>query len=94
MTESMIDVVPGDGIQTWVMRAAPVNAVSPEFLAALDGALDGALDDASVSAVVLTSGLKVFSAGADAAWMAGVVNEHGSAQLLEELRTSLSRFLK
>jgi enoyl-CoA hydratase len=92
MTESLIEVVPGDGIQTWVMKSPPVNAISPEFLAALGAALDGAVADPSVAAVVLTSGLKVFSAGADAAWMAGVVNEHGSIRLLEEFNATMDAF--
>jgi enoyl-CoA hydratase len=91
-TESVIDVVPGDGIQTWVMQAAPVNAIGPEFLAALGAALDRALADESVSAVVLASGLRVFSAGADASWMAGVVSERGSAALLEEFNATMDSF--
>ncbi len=93
MTDTpIVEVRSGAGIQTWVMQAAPVNAISPGFLGALSDALDGAVADPSVSAVVLTSGLRVFSAGADAAWMADVVKQRGSGQLLEEFNATMDTF--
>jgi enoyl-CoA hydratase/carnithine racemase len=89
---SIVDVRRGDGMQTWAMRLAPVNAISPEFLGALDSALADAVADESVSVVVLTSDLKVFSAGADASWMAAVVAEHGADGLLEQFNRTMDSF--
>ena len=58
------------------MRLAPVNAINAEMLHAFEAALDDAEADDRVTAVVLDSGLKVFSAGADATWMAQTVAAH------------------
>jgi enoyl-CoA hydratase/carnithine racemase len=69
-----------------------VNAIGPEFLGALDARLREAVADESVAVIVLTSGLKVFSAGADAAWMAGVVAEHGADGLLEQFNRTMDSF--
>jgi enoyl-CoA hydratase/carnithine racemase len=87
-----IEVRSGAGVQTWSMGLAPVNAIGPELLGALDARLREAVADESVSVVVLTSGLKVFSAGADASWMAGVVAEHGADGLLEQFNRTMDTF--
>ncbi|MEA2330759.1 MAG: hypothetical protein QOH58_897 [Thermoleophilaceae bacterium] len=91
-SHTAVEVRPGEGLQTWLMQSPPVNALSPEFLAELDARLSDAIADESVSVVVLTSGLKVFSAGADAKWMAGVVSEKGSEALLEEFNRTMDGF--
>ncbi len=57
-------------VQMWRMQLAPVNAINAQLLDALEAALDAAGADDSVAAITLTSGLSVFSAGADATWMA------------------------
>jgi enoyl-CoA hydratase len=80
------------GVATWTMRNPPVNALSPDLAEAFTARLDEALDDESVVCVILTSGLDVFCAGADAKWIAQVVAEHGSAQLLDEFKATLDRF--
>jgi enoyl-CoA hydratase/carnithine racemase len=74
------------------MGFAPVNAIDPAFLDALNAAFDAALADESVAAIVLTSGLRVFSAGADASWMGAIVREHGAEQLLEDFNRTMDRF--
>ena len=91
-TDTAVEVRAGEGFQTWTMRFAPVNAISPEFLDVLEHNLDAALADDSVSVVVLTSGLRVFSAGADASWIGEVVRAHGSAYLLEQFNATMDRF--
>lgn len=88
----VIEIRHADGVQTWAMRLAPVNAIGPEFLAAVEAALADAVADESVSVIVLTSDLKVFSAGADASWMAGVVAEHGADGLLEQFNRTMDSF--
>lgn len=88
----MLDISESDGVQLWTMTFPPVNAIDPAFLDALNEAVTEALADESVSVVVLTSGLRVFSAGADASWMAAVVREHGAPRLLAEFNRTMDRF--
>jgi enoyl-CoA hydratase len=79
-----------DGVHVWTMRLAPVNALNEQLLSALQDALDQATDEAAV--VVLASELKVFSAGADASWMASTVQEIGPQGLLEQFNATMDRF--
>jgi len=88
----MLSVETTDGVQTWTMGFAPVNAIDPTFLDAMEKALDDTIGDPRVSVVVVTSGLRVFSAGADAAWMGRVVRERGASVLLEEFNQTMDRF--
>jgi enoyl-CoA hydratase len=88
----MLTVTQAAGVQTWTMDFAPVNAIDPAFLDAMESALAGALDDPAVSVVVITSALRVFSAGADAAWMGRIVREQGAAALLADFNTTMDRF--
>lgn len=90
--DPILEVRPGDGIQTWYMRYAPANALHPRFLAAMDDALTAALNDPTVAAVVLTSGLKLFSAGGDAAWMKQVLDTKGKDGLADEFNAVMDRF--
>jgi enoyl-CoA hydratase/carnithine racemase len=88
----VLDISAADGAQTWTMRFGSVNAIDPDFLSALESALDTAIADETVAVVVITSGLRVFSAGADARWMGHVVRERGPAQLLAEFNRTMDRF--
>jgi enoyl-CoA hydratase len=87
-----LDVQAGDGIQVWKLRHAPVNAIGPVTLDALHDQLSVAIADESVAAVVLTSGLKVFSAGADATWMRQTAEEQGPEALLETFIATMDTF--
>lgn len=87
-----LQVRPCDGYQVWELSSGPVNALSPDMLTALDDALTRAVADDTVAAVVLTSGLSVFSAGADATWMRTVVGEVGPQGLLEQFVQTMDRF--
>jgi enoyl-CoA hydratase len=69
-----LSVRQSDGVQVWSLNHAPVNGIGPVILSALHEQLAAATTDESVAAVVLTSELRVFSAGADAAWMAEVAS--------------------
>ena len=64
----------------------------PGISTAFEIALDAAEADESVAVIVLSSALRVFSAGADATWMAGVVAEAGPLGLLEQFRATMDRF--
>lgn len=79
-------------VRQWTMRLAPVNAINAEMLSCLEAALDEASADPAVAAVVLDSGLKVFSAGADATWMAATVSRIGVQGLLEDFNATMDRF--
>ena len=81
-----------DSVRQWTMRLAPVNAINAEMLDALEAALDDASADPAVAAVVLDSGLKVFSAGADATWMAQTVQSIGRHGLLADFNATMDRF--
>jgi len=82
----------GDGIQVWRMGLAPVNAINDDLLDSFDEALADATKDASIAAVVLSSDLRVFSAGADAKWMAKTASRLTPAGLLEEFNVTMDRF--
>jgi enoyl-CoA hydratase len=87
----VLDVVSADGVQVWTMRFEPVNAIGPGFLSAMEEALDSALADETISVVVLASGLRVFSAGADAGWIGSIVKERGAEALLKEFNRNMDR---
>jgi enoyl-CoA hydratase/carnithine racemase len=53
-------------VRRWTMQLAPVNAINAELLDAFEAALSDAEADPTVAAVVLDSGLKVFSASGTA----------------------------
>jgi enoyl-CoA hydratase len=80
------------GVQTWTLGFAPVNALAPDSLAALEAALASAEEDETVAVVVLSSSLRVFSAGADAKWMKQVVESEGPQQLLTRFKATMDRF--
>jgi len=85
--------VTGHGsVRRWTMQLAPVNAINAEMLDAFEAALSEASADPAVAAVVLDSGLKVFSAGADATWMAQTVSRIGVQGLLTEFNATMDRF--
>lgn len=88
----MLTVENHDGVQVWEMGVAPVNALGAELLEPMEQALAAAIDDATVSVVVVTSGLKVFSGGADASWMAETVEAHGLDHLLASFNHTMDRF--
>lgn len=79
-------------VQLWTMQLAPVNAINAEMLDALEVALGTAERDERVSAVVVGSSLKVFSAGADATWMAQAVEDLGIQGLLADFNATMDRF--
>lgn len=91
-TQGGLRVASEAGYEVWEMQFAPANALSPAFLAELRANLTRASQDESITAVVLTSGLRLFSAGADASWMAGVVKESGTAALLEQFIRTMDEF--
>ena len=91
-TSSAVAIEDHGDVQLWTMQLAPVNAINPEMLNALEGALDSAERDEQVSAVVVNSGLKVFSAGADASWMAQAVEDLGLQGLLADFNATMNRF--
>lgn len=85
-----IDAQPG--IQTWSLGFTPVNTIGLEFLASLGAALEAAEAEETVAVIVLTSSLRVFSAGADARWIKQVVETEGAERLLERFKATVDRF--
>lgn len=79
-------------VRQWTMQLAPVNAINADMLDAFEAALDEASRDQQVAAVVVDSGLKVFSAGADATWMARTVDSIGLQGLLDDFNATMDRF--
>jgi enoyl-CoA hydratase len=78
--------------EIWSLNAPPANALSPELASAWESQLDATLADEEIAAVVVTSATRVFSAGADAKWIARVVNESGAEGLLAAFKETLERF--
>ena len=60
-----------DGIAVLTLARAPVNAMNPDFLGAIDRALEALGADPGVRGVVVASALKVYSAGLDLREMQG-----------------------
>ena len=87
-----LDVTQVDGVQTWTMNFAPVNPLSPAFLDAMQAQIALTNADESVAAVVLTSGLRIFSAGGDAAWMGSVLEEAGPDGLVDRFNKLMDQF--
>lgn len=88
----LLEVGQGEGYQIWKMSFAPVNALNPLLLASLDAQLSRAVEDETIAAVVLTSGLKIFSAGGDAGWMGQVLAERGPQGLVDEFNRTMDTF--
>lgn len=92
MTTAPIHVETQPGYQIWRMQFAPVNALHPDLLGALHASLDAAERDETIAVVVLTSGLRVFSAGGDAAWMGAILAEGGKPGLIAEFNRTMDEF--
>lgn len=60
-----------DGITTLTLQRAPVNALSPDFLEALESTFTALVADSACKALVIQSAFKVFSAGMDLAEATG-----------------------
>ncbi|CAM5283740.1 MAG: enoyl-CoA hydratase/isomerase family protein [Burkholderiaceae bacterium] len=80
------------GTQTWRMNFGPVNALRPDFLNQIKRALQSAEAAPEISAIVLSSQLRIFSAGGDAAWMGSVLNERGPDALVNEFNEAMDLF--
>jgi enoyl-CoA hydratase len=89
---NILNVRTGVGFQTLTMAFAPANAFDPQLLSALRTALDEAAADESIAAIVLTSGLRIFSAGGDANWMGQQLAEHGPLGLVNQFNRIMDQF--
>ncbi len=89
---SSLEVKEADGIQTWTMSFGSVNPLNPDFLGAFRTALENAIANDAISVIVLTSGLRVFSAGGDALWMAKQHAERGIDGLVDEFNRIMDDF--
>lgn len=89
---TLLEISEAGGVQTWRMVNAPVNAVTTELLNALEVAIADVTARDDIAVVVLASGLRVFSGGADAGWMAKTVGEIGGLGLLEAFNVTMDQF--
>ena len=80
------------GVQTWSMQQPPVNALSDRLLDELEAVLAAVAQRSDIAVIVIGSGLRVFSAGADASWMAAVVQKYGTSGLIDRFNGSMDRF--
>lgn len=88
-----IDISAGAGIQTWKMNFVPVNQLNAATLAVLADAVKKTADDPSIAVVVLTSAIRVFSAGADASEMAAMAAQHGvGGGLVDQFNKTMDMF--
>ena len=65
MTNTLIQEVVDEGIVKLVLNRAPVNALNPEFMVSIEQHLSAIAEDPGIRALIVTSGLPVFSAGMD-----------------------------
>lgn len=90
--ETILVDAPAPGVARWRLNAPPVNALDPRLLGALEARLDALEDDRETAVVILGSALRLFSAGADASWMAGRIAEAGVETLIDEFENLMGRF--
>jgi len=90
--EDILQITKQDGYQIWSMNFAPANALHPDLLGAFDAAIDAATADPSISVVILTSGLGLFSSGGDAKWMRGILDDVGTAGLVDAFNETMDHF--
>jgi enoyl-CoA hydratase len=74
------------------MTYPPFNAISPQWLKDVNEQLDKTIADEEISVVVLASGLRLFSAGADASWMAEEYSERGGEGLVDVFSSTMDDF--
>lgn len=89
---NILEVRAGAGFETFTMAFAPANAFDPQLLSALSCALDRAVADERIAVIVLTSGLRIFSAGGDAKWMGQQLAERGPQGLVTEFNSIMDQF--
>jgi enoyl-CoA hydratase/carnithine racemase len=89
---NILDIRRNGGFQTLRMTFAPANAFDPCLLSALRRALDQAVNDENIAAIVLTSGLRIFSAGGDAKWMGQQLAARGPQGLVDEFNQIMNQF--
>ena len=89
---NILEVRDGAGFETFTMTFAPANAFDPQLLSALRRALDRAAADERIASIVLTSGLRIFSAGGDAKWMGQQLAESGPQGLVTEFNRIMDQF--
>ncbi|WOI39244.1 3-hydroxyacyl-CoA dehydrogenase NAD-binding domain-containing protein [Alteromonas sp. CI.11.F.A3] len=71
MENKAVDYAVQQGVATITMQSAPVNALSRAVRVGLIDGIESALSDDSVSAIVITSSLALFSGGADISEFSG-----------------------
>lgn len=69
-------------------RPEALNAMSPELIAALDGALARAADDPAARVVVLTGAGRAFCAGADLKYFLSLIERARPAEVVAYIRTA------
>jgi enoyl-CoA hydratase len=79
------------GVEIWTLSFPPVNAIAPSFLDAVEARMREFEASEDVCVVIIRSGLRVFSAGADANWIAQVIATHGADALMARFKTTLDR---
>jgi enoyl-CoA hydratase/carnithine racemase len=87
-----LTVTKSEGVETWALDFPPVNALNESLLSAVEQRLDELDQEADTCVVLVTSSLRVFSAGADAKWMAAVIESDGAAGLLDRFHALMDRF--
>lgn len=65
MTKTLIQEDIDEGIVKLTLNRTPVNALNPDFMASIGEHLSAVAEDPDIRAVVITSGLSVFSGGLD-----------------------------
>ena len=71
MENKAVEYAVQQGVATLTMQSAPVNALSRAIRVGLIEGINNALNDDSVSAIVITSSLPIFSGGADISEFSG-----------------------
>lgn len=82
----------GEGMEVWEMNFPPVNPLNQKTLLALQDAVNRANADERIASIVLTSGLSVFSGGADAGEMAKAVEQYGDEGIVNQFNRAMDEF--
>jgi enoyl-CoA hydratase len=90
----VIEIQRGPGVETWRLNAPPVNGLGPELVGRLTTEVHRVDGDETVCIVILTSALGVFSAGADAKWVAKTAKEVGREHLVDAFQRTMDELRK
>ena len=80
---NLLNVTTEDGVQTWATNCTRANELNPDLIKARKAALDHVIQNETLSAVILTTNLGLFSLRGDASWTRQQLDEIKADRLVD-----------